>query len=79
MKQLKTNEPFDSVTDISGHILPIEQLKNPLYIREPINIFGRCPRCNSTNSYYRVRRKDNVCRKCGFTFTVKKETKKKGV
>jgi ribosomal protein L37AE/L43A len=39
----------------------------------------RCPSCGSTNTYYRVRKGEYVCRRCGATWiarTVEPEVKK---
>jgi transcription initiation factor TFIIIB Brf1 subunit/transcription initiation factor TFIIB len=30
----------------------------------------RCPSCGSANVYYRVRRGEFICRRCGATWTV---------
>jgi len=32
----------------------------------------RCPKCNSTQTYYRRKKKEYVCTKCGTTFAGEK-------
>jgi ribosomal protein L37AE/L43A len=38
--------------------------------RQPLIVFNRCSNCNSTNTYYRVKGKNCLCRKCGNVFKV---------
>lgn len=38
--------------------------------RQPLIVFNRCSNCNSTNTYYRVKGKTFICRKCGNVFKV---------
>jgi transcription initiation factor TFIIIB Brf1 subunit/transcription initiation factor TFIIB len=33
----------------------------------------RCPNCGSINVYYRVRRQEFICRRCGATWTAVKK------
>lgn len=64
----------DVVAIGSGKFPVVELVK-----RQPIQILNRCSECNSSNTYYRSKTKDSICRKCGKVFAVKKDKKKKGV
>lgn len=46
--------------------------------RQPIITIYRCTYCNSANIYYRIKKGDCVCRKCGNVFTVLRPSTKKG-
>lgn len=37
---------------------------------------NRCPECDSTMTYLRLKTDEHICRKCGFSWPIKKKKKK---